>query len=141
MEQFKNPDVTVKFLDQFEDLKIKASLMETSLKVNASKMNVIDTLFGTKNCYDLGLVHEMLKFKGLRNTQLLKILRSYNVLDMDNMPRQEFIDKRFFRVVESKVNQASHTVMIKRVYVYQSGLTFIEKIVKKFEGDKHAKTK
>lgn len=141
IKRFNNPDVLVQFLDQYEDLKIKSNIIQTTLKVNEPKTKMVDALMETKNCYDLGNVHEMIKFRGIKNTQLLKILRSYNILDRDNMPRQEFIDKRYFRVIEAKAHHESKVIIIKRVYVYQSGINFIEKLMRQYEGERYAKTK
>lgn len=141
IKKFGNPDILVQFLDQYEDLKIKTNILQTTLKMNEPKTNMVDALMETKNCYDLGNVHEMIKFRGIKNAQLLKILRSYNILDKDNMPRQEFIDKRYFRVVEAKAHHETKSIMIKRTYVYQSGINFIEKLMRQYEGDRYAKTK
>lgn len=141
IKNFQNPDVMVQFLDQYEDLKIKSNVLETTLKMQSSKTKMVDALMETKNCYDLSNVHEMLKFRGIRNTQLLKILRSYNILDKENMPRTEYIDKRYFRVVEAKASHEAKTITVKRVYVYQTGINFIEKLMRQYEGERYAKTK
>ncbi|WIF89026.1 phage antirepressor KilAC domain-containing protein [Acholeplasma laidlawii] len=141
INRFNNPDVLVQFLDQYEDLKIKSNIMQTTLKVNEPKTKMVDALMEIKNCYDLSNVHEMLKFRGTRNTQLLKILRSYNILDKENMPRTEYIDKRYFRVVEAKASHETKMITVKRVYVYQSGINFIEKLMRQYEGERYAKTK
>lgn len=141
INRFNNPDVLVQFLDQYEDLKIKSNIMQTTLKVNEPKTKMVDALMEIKNCYDLSNVHEMLKFRGTRNTQLLKILRSYNIRDKENMPRTEYIDKRYFRVVEAKASHETKMITVKRVYVYQSGINFIEKLMRQYEGERYAKTK
>lgn len=115
--------------------------MQTTLKVNEPKTKMVDALMETKNRYDLSNVHEMLKFRGIKYTQLLRILRSYNILDKENMPRTQYIDKRYFRVVEAKASHETKIITVKRVYVYQSGINFIEKLMRQYESERYAKTK
>lgn len=139
--EFMDADVVINFLDKHEDLRIKNSVMETTIKLNEPKINSIDKLLGTSNCVDLDAVHYILKFKGIHNTELLKILRAYNILDESNLPLQEYCDKKYFRVVEATAVCAGSVITSKRTYVYRSGITFIEKLVKDYEGAKNVKTK
>ena len=44
INRFNNPDVLVQFLDQYEDLKIKSNIMQTTLKVNEPKTKMVDAL-------------------------------------------------------------------------------------------------
>lgn len=137
VDDFKDPDLILKFLDEFEDLRIKNNIVETQLKLNAPKIKYIDMLLGTSSCIDLDIAHELIKYQGLKSTELLKILRAKRVLDDTNIPLQEYCDKKYFRVVEAKVVCAGSVISSQRTYVYKSGITYIERILKEYEGVKH----
>ena len=57
-------------------------------------------------------------------------------MDDSNVPHQEYCDKKYFRVVEAKVVSGGSTVTSQRTYVYRSGITFIERILKEYQGAK-----
>lgn len=139
VDEFKNPDVVLSFLEAFEDLRITHSITETQLKLNEPKIKYIDRLLGTSSCVDLDRVHEVIRYHGLKNTELLKILRAKRILDDSNVPYQEYCDKKYFRVVEAKVISSGSIVTSQRTYVYRSGITFIERIIKDYKGAKNDK--
>ena len=139
VEDFHDPLFVVRFMDEFSDLKVKLNIMETNLKLNQPKIKSIDRLLGTNSCIDLDMVHEIIRFKGIRNAELLKILRATHVLNDANIPLQEFCDRKYFRVVEAKAISGANIITSKRTYVYQSGITFIERILKDYEGVKHGR--
>ena len=139
VDEFKDPDVALKFLEEFEDLRVRHSVVETQLKLNAPKIKYIDRLLGTGSATDLDMVHEVIRYHGLKSTELLKILRAKRILDDSNVPHQEYCDKKYFRVVEAKVVSEGSTVTSQRTYVYRSGITFIERILKEYQGAKDDK--
>lgn len=136
VEDFLDPDKIVSFLEDFEDLRIRNNIVETQIKLNAPKLEMINKLLGTNNCFDLAVVHEVIGYHGLKSTELLKILRVSKILDDNNQPLQEFCDKRYFRVVHASSTAGPSVITNDRVYVYKSGITFIEKIVKAYGGSK-----
>jgi len=139
VEDFKNPDLAISFLEAFEDLRIKHNIAETQLKLNAPKIKYIDRLLGSSSSIDLDMVHEVIRYHGLKSTELLKIIRAKRILDDSNVPYQEYCDKKYFRVVEAKVISSGSIVTSQRTYVYRSGITFIERILKEYQGAKDDK--
>lgn len=136
VQDFLDPDTIVKFLEDFEDIRIRNNIVETQLKLNAPKIKFIDKLLGTNSCFDLDIVHEVISYHGLKSTELLKILRVQKILDDNNLPYQEYCDKKYFRVVQAKSAAGASVLTAERVYVYRSGITFIEKLVKEYGGSK-----
>jgi prophage antirepressor-like protein len=141
VEDFHDPNLVVQFLDEYQDMKIKTNVMETRLKIDEPKIKAMNKLLGTNNCVDLDVVHEVIKFKGIQNAELLKVLRAGHVLNDNNKPLQEFCDMKYFRVVAAKVIVGGSVVTSDRVYVYQSGVSFVERMLKEYDGVKHGKTK
>jgi prophage antirepressor-like protein len=141
IEDFENPDKVIEFLDEFQELKVRANVLETTLKMNTPKIKSIDNLLGTTSCVDLDMVHEVIRFKNIGRDVLLKILRTSNVLDDQNIPFQDFCDKKHFRVVEAKVVSGGTVIKSTKTYVYKSGISFIERILKEYDGNKQRKEK
>lgn len=137
VESFNDPETVIQFLDELQDLKIRNTVLETNKKLNAPRLNLINKLLGSKSCVDLDMVTKVIKFRYLTNTDLYKILRSNHVLDDNNVPYQEFCDRKYFRVVESKVVSGGEIIRQQRTYVYKSGISFIEKILTEYEVKKH----
>jgi len=139
IDEYQDPDKVVNLLDEFTELKIRNDILETNQKQSEPKLRFLDKLCGTSHCYDLEMIHMVIKYQNIKPTQLLKILRGNHILDDDNVPFQEYCDRKYFRIVEAKSIVGNHTVISQRTYVYQTGITFIEKILKNHEGGKHAR--
>jgi anti-repressor protein len=139
IQDYEDPDRVVQLLDEYQELRTQNEILETNRKLNEPKIRVIDKLFGTNKCIDFELVHTVIKYHGIKQIELLKILRAHHIIDDDNVPLQEYCDRRHFRIVESKSTLGNHTVTSQRTYVYQSGIHFIEKIIKSHDGGRHAR--
>jgi len=138
VDDFHDPNVVIKFLDEYQDIKVRNSVLETDKKINEPKLKYINKLLGSSQCVDLDIAHDVLKFKGIGSMELFKILRATHILDDRNQPFQEYCDRKYFRVVETK-SVAGGTILIStRTYVYKSGITFIERILSEYEVTKNA---
>lgn len=93
------------------------------------KASFYDTVTGSSDTIDMAQAAKVLNMGIGRNT-LFKILRSANVLQHNNIPYQEFVDRGYFRCIESSYSTPDGTnhVSIKTV-VFQKGLDFIRKTV------------
>ena len=136
VEDFQDPRVVVKFLEEFQNIRLKNTVLE---KVNAPKIKYINKLLGSETCVDLDVVPEMLKFKGIGNMELMKVLRATHIFKDCNKPCQEFCDKKCFRVVEAKAVCGNSVITSNRTYVYKKGITLIEKILSEYEVKRNAR--
>jgi anti-repressor protein len=137
ISEYKDSSKVIELLDSFQELKVRNSVLETNLLLNSPKLKAMDQLFGTSSCVDLDMVHEIIKYKGITKDILLKILRATHVLDESNIPFQDFCDRKMFRVVEAKVVTGGSTYRSVKTFVYRSGINFIERILKEYDGHKH----
>lgn len=98
------------------------------------KASFYDTVTGSSDTIDMAQAAKVLNMGIGRNT-LFKILRSANVLQHNNIPYQEFVDRGYFRCIESSYSTTDGTnhVSIKTV-VFQKGLDFIRKTVQADRG-------
>ncbi len=133
INSFEDPETVIQFLDSYQDLRIRNAVLETDKRLNAPRIEFINKLLGSKSCVDLDMITQVIKFHRLSNTDLYKILRSHHILDDNNQPYQEYCDRKYFRVVESKVVASGSVITSNRTYVYKSGIAFIEKILTEHE--------
>lgn len=133
IDDFKDPDVVIKFLDEYQDLKIRNNVLETNRRLDQKKIDYINKLLGTTNCIDFELVHLVIRYKGIQLVELFRILRMRHVINEANHPYQEFCDRKLFRKIESHTTCGGQTIVCTRTYVYKSGIAFIERILKEHE--------
>lgn len=114
--------VANKVIDNFKD-EVKA-LSEKNAEM-LPKAVFYDAVTGSDDTIDMAKAAKVLNMGVGRNT-LFKLLREKNVLQSNNIPYQQFIDKGYFRCIESKYDapDGSTHISIKTV-VFQKGLDFI----------------
>lgn len=114
--------VANKVIDNFKD-EVKA-LSEKNAEM-LPKAVFYDAVTGSEDTIDMAQAAKVLNMGVGRNT-LFKLLREKNVLQSNNIPYQQYIDKGYFRCIESKYDapDGSTHISIKTV-VFQKGLDFI----------------
>jgi len=138
VDDFHDPNVVIKFLDEYQDMKVRNSVLETDKRLNESKLKYFNKLLGTAHCVDLDIAHTVLKFSGIGSMELFKILRATHIIDDNNQPFQEYCDRKYFRVIQAKSATCGGMLVSNRTYVYKSGISFIEKILSEYEVTKNA---
>ena len=139
VEDFQDPNVVVKFLEEFQNVKLKNTILETDKKINAPKIKYINKLLGSNTCVDLDVIPLLIKYKGIGGMELMKILRATHIFNDCNQPYQEFCDNKCFRVVESKAVCGNCVLTSDRTFVYKKGISLIEKILSEYEVKQHAR--
>lgn len=93
------------------------------------KEEFYDAVTGSPDTIDMRTVATVLNL-GVGRNKIFEILRNNKVLDSKNTPYQAYIDRGYFRTVETSYvkNDGMVCINIKTV-VFQSGLNFIRKIV------------
>lgn len=137
IDEYEDGEKIIKLIEENKHLKIRNTVLETDMNMLKPKVRYINELLGSKNCVDLDRVSKIIKYPGIGNTNLFKILRTMNILDETNQPYQEFCDKRYFRVVDATVIVAGNVVSSQRTYVYKKGIALIEKILKEYKTKNH----
>jgi phage antirepressor YoqD-like protein len=113
--------------EQAEQIEEQQKLIE----VQKPKAEFFDTVTGSKDTIDMATVAKVLN-KGIGRNKLFELLRDNNILDKRNQPYQTFIDRGYFRQVESSYIKPDGTNCIHvKTVVYQKGLNFISKLIDK----------
>lgn len=88
-----------------------------------------DAVVGSSDTIDMGQVAKVLNMGVGRNT-LFEILREEKVLRQNNEPYQAYIDKNWFRLIESKYQKPNGDTCINiKTVVFQKGVDGIRKIL------------
>ena len=95
------------------------------------KVEFYDDVAGSKDAVAMKEVAKVLGIKGLGRNKLFKFLRDRKILDRNNMPYQEYVDRGYFRVIEQRYNTNNGDIKITfTTLVYNKGIEYIRKLLK-----------
>lgn len=104
---------------------------QATLTEQAPKVEFYDDVTGSADTVDMGKVAKVLDM-GIGRNKLFQFLRDQKVLQEKNEPYQKYVDRGYFRIVESKYNKPDGSTHISlKTVVYQKGMDFIRKLLKK----------
>ena len=90
----------------------------------------------TYRLIDLADLPSVLKMGTVGYSDVTSILRNQGILDDDDIPTQEYIEKKWFRVDTHTFTQDKSLITIKRVLVYKTGENGIRKLILESRGIK-----
>ena len=109
----------------------KAEEATQKLLDNKYKIDFYDDVTGSSTTAEIATVAKVLNFKNIGRNTLFDILRKQGILQKDNIPFQTYVDRGYFRVVESKWNAPNGDVKVNyKTVVYQKGIEYISKILR-----------
>ena len=101
------------------------------LEEQQPKVEFYDDVAGSKDAVAMKEVAKVLGIKGLGRNKLFKFLRDKKILDRNNMPYQEYVDRGYFRVIEQRYNTNNGDIKITfTTLVYNKGIEYIRKLLK-----------
>ena len=120
-----------------DEIKIRNSILESINAETEEAREYVKRMTDSGVLIDLFDAPNKLKIKGVNKVSLLAILRDNQVLNDDNLPNQEFIDRGWFRVIDctysdKKAGQVTH----KRVFCYKVAINGMRKLIEKMAGKK-----
>ena len=93
------------------------------------KEEFYNDIIESKDTIDIGTVAKVIN-KGIGRNKLFKLLREKRVLQGNNTPYQEYIDRGYFRCIESKFTKPNGDTSINiKTVVFQKGVDYISRIV------------
>lgn len=91
------------------------------------KAEFYDAVTGSGDAVDIGTVAKVLNC-GIGRTRLFSLLRDEKILMVNNQPYQEYIDRGYFRVIETSFQKPDGSTHINyKTVVYQKGIDFIRR--------------
>lgn len=103
--------------------------LNTKVELMKPKAEFFDAVTDSKDAIPMASVAKVLDM-GIGRNKLFQVLRDEKVLQSDNIPYQEYIDREYFRVVEQKYDKPYGEIGINiKTLVFQKGVEFIRKLL------------
>ncbi len=130
-ELLNNPDLAIQAFMKLKEEMIRRQELEKKIEEQQPKIEFYNDVTGSDATAEIGTVAKVLNFKSVGRNTLFDILRRQGILQRDNMPFQTYVDRGYFRVVESKWNAPNGDVKVNyKTVVYQKGIEYISKILR-----------
>ncbi len=115
-------------LADVEEQKERLALENFEMK---PKAEFYDAVVDSKTAIDMGSVAKVLNM-GIGRNKLFQVLRDKKVLQGNNRPYQKYIDRGYFRCIESSyTKQNGYTCVNIKTVVFQKGVDYIRKLIEK----------
>lgn len=99
------------------------------IEAQKPKVDFYDCVTGSDDTIDMAEVAKVLNC-GMGRNRIFQLLREKEILNNSNQPYQQFVDRGYFRVIESKFTLPDGTTRINlKTVVFQKGLDFIRSVV------------
>lgn len=121
-----------------EALRALADKVEQNEKLAAENAKLIpkaeffDAVTDSKTAISIGEVAKVLDM-GIGQNKLFAFLRDRKILDRQNIPYQEYIDRGYFRTVEQKYDVRGEVRISIKTLVFQKGIDYIRRLLQKEE--------
>lgn len=94
------------------------------------KVEFYDQIIDSRDTIDIGSLAKTLNIKNLGRNKLFEILRERKILDSKNQPYQIYIDRGYFRTIETSYIQGGDVKIHIKTVVFQKGVDYINKLLK-----------
>lgn len=101
---------------------------KAALAIAAPKAEFYDTVASSESLTSFADTAKLLD-KGIGCNKLMKLLREKKILQKDNIPYQSYVDRGYFKVVESCYMANENKVVSYTTYVKQKGIDYIRKLL------------
>ena len=92
------------------------------------KAEFYDAVVDSENSFSLGETAKMIGLSGYGRNNLIRFLRERGILMADNVAKQRYVERGYFRIVQSDYYAADGSLRVKAVTrVYEKGIDFIRR--------------
>ena len=96
------------------------------------KAHFFDIVTESKDCCDISTVAKIINIKNIGRNKLFEILRDKKILQHNNQPMQYYIDRGWFKIIETKFSKPNGDICINfKTVVFQKGIDGIIKLLEK----------
>ena len=112
--------------------------LEYKIEQDKNKVEFYDDVIDSTTTFEISKVAKMLNFINIGRNNLFEILREQGILQRDNVPYQNYIDRGWFRLIETKYTKPNGDIQLNyKTVVYQKGIEHIAKLLKKLGYQKY----
>lgn len=127
-----NPDTIIRLATQLKEERVKTKLLETTIEEQKPLVEFSETILKSKDNISMDNMAKLLKDEGLdigRN-RLFEFLRQQKVLNSNNIPYQNYMNKDWFTLTEKTNNTAYGVKIFTVVLVTPKGQVGIATLVR-----------
>ena len=107
----------------------KISSLTKTIDSMKPKAEFYDQVTGSADTIDMSEAAKVLDM-GIGRNSLFQFLRDKKILRENNQPYQQFVDRGYFRIIQSKYSTPNGDIHVNlKTVVYQSGLDYIRKLI------------
>lgn len=128
LPDFNNPAEAARAWAKEYEEKQKALAQVTEMK---PKAEFYDDVTGSTDTIDIGSVAKVLNIPNMGRNKLFSFLRENKILNKRNEPYQEYVDKGYFRQIETSWEHNGTTHINLKTVVFQKGVDYIRQLVLK----------
>ncbi len=108
----------------------KRQALEHKVKEDAPKIEFYNDVTGSRDLITVGELAKVLNVKKMGRNKLFEFLRDKGVLRHNNEPYQSYVDRGWFKLIETKFSKPNGDICINlKTMVYQKGVEGIRKLV------------
>ena len=124
-----------------KEQKTLISNLEYKIEKDKNKVEFYDDVVDSATTFEISKVAKMLNFIQVGRNNLFEILREQGILQRDNTPYQNYVDRGWFRLIETKYTKPNGDVQLNyKTVVYQKGIEHIAKLLKRLGYQKYEQT-
>ena len=128
LPDFSNPAEAARAWAKEYEEKQKALAQVTEMK---PKAEFYDDVTGSTDTIDIGSVAKVLNIPNMGRNKLFSFLREKKVLNKRNEPYQEYVDKGYFRQIETSWEHNGTTHINLKTVIFQKGVDYIRQLALK----------
>lgn len=132
----QNTDI-IKILENSENhLTLLHNALEVLREENAHLKAENETwkrISDSKDNLEMSAVAKELNYPGIGRNKLFTILRDLKILRYNNEPYQEYMDRKYFVIIEQEVSAGEYgTIVNRKTHVTHAGIDYIRKTLDKY---------
>ena len=121
-----------------KEQKTLISNLEYKIEKDKNKVEFYDDVVDSTTTFEISKVAKILNFIQVGRNNLFEILREQGILQRDNTPYQNYVDRGWFRLIETKYTKPNGDVQLNyKTVVYQKGIEHIAKLLKRLGYQKY----
>ena len=128
LPDFSNPAEAARAWAKEYEEKQKALVQVSEMK---PKAEFYDDVTGSTDTIDIGSVAKVLNIPNMGRNKLFSFVRENKILNKRNEPYQEYVDKGYFRQIETSWEHNGTTHINLKTVVFQKGVDYIRQLVLK----------
>ncbi|WP_346888305.1 phage antirepressor [Clostridium sp. UBA1056] len=130
-ELLDNLDLLIEVATKLKEERAARIEAEKKVAILKPKAEFYDDVAGSKDAIEMSEVAKVLAIKGMGRNNLFEFLREEKILQSNNIPYQQYVDREYFRVLEQKyITSKGETKINIKTLVFQKGVEYIRKLIK-----------